>query len=290
MRNIWIDANFRDMRERAHLVPGEDLLCPGKRKKKVNDRRIRLKLELWWILNEDDICYLGSKCWIKWKNYKLTELESSYNSYTQELKEQISIPYIQEIEQRWLIWERVVDRGSGFNPLSIHLKGQHQCIEVDIIWEEWENKVRFDLEKVTPEDSFHMYTFRQKLASMLEIHDSNNSIDFMIFSEILNYVNTKKFLLGTNKLLKVGWSILIINEPHRWIHTNLHHYRIWNNQALISFLTKIWYEVQELYFVEWQSMTYGGIFSQCTYQMIDNVSQGDVAARNNLCMILANKK
>ncbi len=277
--DIFLTDFDLNLEAKLAINPSLEEVNPSKRSKKAEDRRIRLKQELGGILSTEECCFLGSKIKPTSKKVQNSELTSSYSTYSQELKEQISIPYIQGLEKRGKVGNTIIDWGSGFNPLSSHLAWTHSYITVDAVSGSdsfaWEQKIIFDMGKLAISESFNISVFEQKLQKILATETVESSVDFMIFSEILNYVNTKKILTYADKILKPWGSILIINELDRGLYRHFDRHRISNNETLLKVIKNLNFEIDELLIIDSTTISYGWFFAETTYMIMDptNISR-----------------
>lgn len=241
---IQYDTGFSDIIRRSKIEPTILQCNPRKRSKKYIAKRIRVKQQLWWILSFEEECYLWWRINHSSKK-KNRNLIDSYYSYNPLLREQISAPLLKNLEEQWLIWENIVDWWAGSHAHSAALGRKKNIVEVDLFPSEvtWTSRIIQDLQKIQNSETFEKEIFEQKLKSKFSLDSVDSSIDFMVMSEVLNYINTKKFITSVDKYLKPWWKILIINEPNRWLPMNLHHYRVVNNNTLINFFTDIWYSI-----------------------------------------------
>ncbi len=269
------------------------LINPSKRKKKYLDKVLKMKWQLWYILSVNDMIYMGARInsLRKWRNEK--ELNSKFSSYTSELKEQITIPYLLELEAQWKIWQNIIDRWAGNNPLSYNLKSDHNSILIEkVVNDHTQNSnwtyINYDINKLTNEfDTFENINLLQKAWNKFDWKKA----DFMIFSEILNYGYTHKILKNTCALLKDWWWVLIVNEPNRGLSIQSNN-RIKSNFKLIKILENCGYMIEEKRIILSKTISFWHIFCETTYYNHPYNDQGisDRQRKNELILIYATKK
>lgn len=260
-----------------------DNLLITKRKKNVRAKRAHIKSKLQIPLAPHDCIALWTKRPPYWQEKRSELLESGFWSYSDDLREQITIPLLEQFDREAIIWSTIIDWWSGMLPLGKTLWWGKKIVAVDHV--AWENiDIVTDLTCLQKRPSFNRSFFEQKLFALLDGSDPS----LMICSDILNYVHTSEFLSVISSYQKAGGRMLIVNWVHRWEHSIFHLKRIQTTKNLLRTLNWLWYntELHNQYYPE-TIQFWWGIFSNTTRHQKNNNTH--VSSRSTVDIVLAKK-
>jgi len=163
---------------------------------------------------------------------------------------------LQRLDREGKIGKVVLDVGSGAKPVSNFLSSQHQFITVDYggkLEQTDANKlhIQSDIESLANAGSFAQNKAITKGAQFLNIDSrrtNRETIDCIIFSEILNYIDFRKIILQYSRFQPIGGRIVIYNQPNRGLPEFFSERGVKGNSSLVEFLTECGYEIEILHY------------------------------------------
>jgi hypothetical protein len=175
-------------------------------------------------------------------------------SYGPESKQQLLKPVFGELEREEKIGNLIIDVGSGASPVTQLLKARPArkriCIDIaaDNVGSLNDLRIRLDAEKV---GQFGSLSFRKALlrvCAFLGINPKTQAkterADTIVFSDLLNYVDFRKVLVGFAKYLKPGGRIIVFNLPNRGNGLLFSDKGLKDNRQLYAFLEEHRLEIE----------------------------------------------
>lgn len=260
-----------------------DNLLITKRKKNVRAKRAHIKSELHIPLSPHDCIALWAKIPPYWPKKRSKLLVDSFWGYNDDLRNQVTIPLLEQLDREAIIWSTIIDWWSWLLPLWKTLWWDKKIVAVDHV--AWENiDIVTDLTCLQKRPSFNRSIFEQKLFALLDGDDPS----LMICSDILNYVHTNEFLSVISSYQKTGGRMLIVNGVNRWEHSIFHLKRIQTIQNLLRTLSGLWYntELHNEYYPE-TIQFWWGIFSNTIRHKKNEDTH--VSSRSTVDVVLAKK-
>lgn len=181
------------------------------------------------------------------------------NDYDRPFKMRFAFgPLFKRLEGEGKLGQVIVDIGSGAWAVSEKLAPRHTVITIDLgNYDEtqaraigaWNRQyVPFDIEDVEDSGKFSTRRALLKIASFLDVdprrEGSQEQVDTMIFSEVLNYVDYQQVLRAMARYLKKGGRFIIYNLPTRGIKDLFSSKGLKSNIELLQFLESEGFEVE----------------------------------------------
>ncbi len=131
----------------------------------------------------------------------------------------------------------ILDIGSGSIPLykKLNIKN-YKCISIDLVQTIVRDHTHLIFDLNTPDNSDAYKQMLSRLNKLLVISKRKAVVDYLIFSEILNYVDYKKTLKRFLPYLKKDGTVLILNQPQRGEKEAFISTGVKRNKELIFFL------------------------------------------------------
>ena len=173
--------------------------------------------------------------------------------------------YLLPVMKKYDLGNRIVDVGSGHHPVTGFIDTlkereahpERKVIVLDIVWDENETltnlRVRFDIEDLLDATKISTRDVLSKWASFFGVDCQNpqdkRKVTAIIFSEILNYVDTRNTLRSCFEYLESGGIFVIANHPTRGEEKNFSPNKLKSNNDLVDFLKEVlWCEILEKVF------------------------------------------
>lgn len=160
------------------------------------------------------------------------------------------IPLLQTFDQEGKIGNAILDVGSGPNPVSSFLytpttKPQRKIVQIDIGAHDEQNAttliVSYAIEKLA-DRSPETQSVLQKIASFLAT--SSVSMDSVIISEVLNYIDYQQVLSHLSQYIKPFGRLFIFNRAHVGFHQLFSDTRPMTGREVTDFLVKNNFEIE----------------------------------------------
>ena len=175
-------------------------------------------------------------------------------TYGPELKQWLLRPVFTELEKAGKIGDLIVDIGSGAAPVTRFLqpKAGRKRILVDIAADNTrsvdEQKIRLDAEKVGEPGALSFRKAVLRVCGFLgldpEAGANTGGADTIVFSDLLNYVDFRKVLLGFAGYLKPEGRIIVVNLPMRGNHSLFSEKGLKDNRQLYRFFDEHHFEIE----------------------------------------------
>jgi len=175
-------------------------------------------------------------------------------SYGPQLKQWLLRPVFAELEQAGKIGDLIVDVGSGAAPVTrlLQTKTGRKRILVDIAADNSrsadEQKIRLDAEKVGQPGALSFRKALLRVCGFLgldpEAGPNTAGADTIVFSDLLNYVDFRRVLLGFAGYLKPDGRIIVINLPMRGNRSLFSEKGLKDNGQLYRFLEEHDFEIE----------------------------------------------
>lgn len=205
-----------------------------------------------------------------WRNIVTEEYvwEVFFSLFPLDLQEHVTLPFLRSLEAQWSIGKRVIDWWAWSSPLSLQIWWDHLSILVDRIKKDYlkDFSIMYDLRKLwDPFYSTENLSFFQEIDHIFD----GEKADFMIFSDILNYVGGEEFLKQALTLLSPTGSLCIVNGPERWTPDLFASDRISTNEQLFSFLKNEGFSIQTKQLILWKELPRTWFAKSMEYHVFD---------------------
>jgi hypothetical protein len=192
--------------------------------------------------------------------------------YSPDTRELLHIPFLIWLERKGEIGPVVFDIGCGFDPISDCLSINNMIVLIDIVAKEQvcENKIyiQYDINKLQYPKNAETQNFIAKSKVFLKKKQIFGSVNTIIMSGLLNYVDYTIVLPLCYKLLAKNGRLVLFNNFYHFVEADLLFKKRLNNVfKLILYLEKLGFGIDSKYFkIVPDGYSFNAKEKQCYYQ------------------------
>lgn len=168
--------------------------------------------------------------------------------YDYRCSEKTIIPWLEDMRQKNILGNNIMDIGCGAKPISQNLQRLNKLVLVDIgtinIIDADVLSVCYDINELNETQNESTLMFKRKIKDFL----GEEVINTIILSNILNYVNYKVVLNQLYQLIHPGSRLVILNRPFKGSYNFVSDYGVNCNIELINTLESANFVIEEMKF------------------------------------------